>query len=44
MTWATERLDAIKRPGAKGPPVVETLGLGLIDDWGGRLGPQTLAA
>ena len=34
MTWATERLDEIKRPGAKPPPVVETLGLGLIDDWG----------
>jgi len=34
MTWATDRLEAIRRPGAKGPPVVETLGLGLIDDWG----------
>lgn len=34
MTWATQRLEAIKRPGAKGPPVVETLGLGLLDDWG----------
>jgi len=34
MTWATERLDAIKQPGASLPPVVETLGLGLIDDWG----------
>lgn len=34
MTWATERLEAIKEPGAKGPPIVETLGLGLIEDWG----------
>ena len=34
MTWATERLDEIKQPGASAPPVVETLGLGLIDDWG----------
>lgn len=34
MTWATERLDEIKQPGATTPPVVETLGLGLIDDWG----------
>jgi uncharacterized protein (TIGR00369 family) len=34
MTWATERLDVIKLPDAKAPPVVESLGLGLIDDWG----------
>jgi len=34
LTWATERLDEIKQPGASAPPVVETLGLGLIDDWG----------
>lgn len=34
MTWATERLDEIKQPGAIAPPIVETLGLGLIDDWG----------
>ncbi|PZQ63521.1 MAG: thioesterase [Phenylobacterium zucineum] len=34
MTWATERLDVIKQPGAKAPAVVERLGLGLIDDWG----------
>jgi uncharacterized protein (TIGR00369 family) len=34
MTWATERLDEIKQPGATVPPIVETLGLGLIDDWG----------
>lgn len=34
MTWATERLDEIRQPGASVPPVVETLGLGLIDDWG----------
>lgn len=34
MTWATDRLDALKAGGAKIPPVVETLKLGLIDDWG----------
>jgi len=34
LTWATERLDEIKQPGATVPPIVETLGLGLIDDWG----------
>ena len=34
MTWGMDRLEALKRPGAKAPPVVETLGLGLIDDWG----------
>lgn len=34
MTWATERLDEIKHPGATRPPVVETLKMGLIDDWG----------
>ena len=34
MTWATERLDEIKQPGATVPPIVETLGLGLIDDGG----------
>jgi len=33
MTWATERLDALKS-GAAPPPVIETLKLGLIDDWG----------
>lgn len=34
MTWATERLDEIKRPGFIPPPVVERLGLGRLDDWG----------
>lgn len=34
MTWATDRLDALMAGGAKIPPVVETLKLGLIDDWG----------
>src|SRR5690349_453064 len=34
MTWATDRLDEIRKPGATRPPIVETLGLGLIDDWG----------
>lgn len=34
MTWATERLDAVKAGTAIPPPVVQTLKLGLIDDWG----------
>lgn len=34
MTWATERLDALKAGTATPPPIVETLRLGLIDDWG----------
>lgn len=34
MTWATERLDALKAGTATAPPIVETLKLGLIDDWG----------
>lgn len=34
MTWATERLDALKAGTATPPPVVETLKLGLLDDWG----------
>lgn len=33
MTWATDRLDAIKA-GAALPPVVATLQLGGLDDWG----------
>ncbi len=35
MTWATERLDVLKSGEASVPPIVETLKLGLIDDWGG---------
>jgi uncharacterized protein (TIGR00369 family) len=34
MTWATERLDALKAGTATPPPIVQTLKLGLIDDWG----------
>ena len=34
MTWATDRLDALKAGTATPPPIVETLRLGLIDDWG----------
>jgi uncharacterized protein (TIGR00369 family) len=34
MTWATDRLDELKRGGAIVPPVVETLRLGTVDDWG----------
>lgn len=33
MTWATDRLDAIKS-GTTLPPVVTTLQLGGLDDWG----------
>ena len=33
MTWATDRLDAIKAGGTL-PPVVATLQLGGLDDWG----------
>ncbi|HEY1838412.1 MAG TPA: PaaI family thioesterase [Rhizomicrobium sp.] len=33
MTWATDRLDAIKAATADPPPVVKTLQLGLLDDW-----------
>jgi uncharacterized protein (TIGR00369 family) len=34
MTWATDRLNALKAGTATPPPIVETLRLGLIDDWG----------
>jgi uncharacterized protein (TIGR00369 family) len=34
MTWATDRLDALKTGDATLPPIVQTLRLGLIDDWG----------
>jgi uncharacterized protein (TIGR00369 family) len=34
MTWATERLDALKAGTGTPPPIVQTLRLGLIDDWG----------
>lgn len=34
MTWAIERLDELKAGRARVPPVVETLRLGTIDDWG----------
>lgn len=34
MTWATDRLDALIRREADLPPVVTTLRLGLVDDWG----------
>jgi uncharacterized protein (TIGR00369 family) len=33
MTWATDRLDALKAGRAEPPPVVRTLQLGLLDDW-----------
>ncbi|MBI3678629.1 MAG: PaaI family thioesterase [Proteobacteria bacterium] len=33
MTWATDRLDAIKAKSVEPPPVVRTLQLGLLDDW-----------
>jgi uncharacterized protein (TIGR00369 family) len=34
MTWATERLDLLKAGAAVLPPVVQTLQLGGLDDWG----------
>jgi uncharacterized protein (TIGR00369 family) len=34
MTWASERLDELKAGTATPPPVVQTLKLGLLDDWG----------
>jgi len=34
MTWATERLDALKAGGVEVPPVTATLRMGLLDDWG----------
>jgi uncharacterized protein (TIGR00369 family) len=34
MTWGTERLAALKTGDADLPPIVRTLRLGLIDDWG----------
>ncbi len=34
MTWATDRLNSIKAGTATPPPVVQTLKLGLLDDWG----------
>jgi len=34
MTWATDRLDALKEASASVPPIVQTLKLGLLDDWG----------
>lgn len=34
MTWATDRLDALKAGSGALPPIVQTLRLGLIEDWG----------
>lgn len=34
MTWATERLEALKAGEITPPPVVQTMKLGLFDDWG----------
>lgn len=34
MTWATERLDELKAGRATPPTIVQTLKLGLLDDWG----------
>ncbi|WP_340645018.1 PaaI family thioesterase [Phenylobacterium sp.] len=34
MTWATERLDALKAGNLEVPPVVTTLKLGTLEDWG----------
>jgi uncharacterized protein (TIGR00369 family) len=34
MTWATDKLAAIKAGVSEPPPVVRTLKLGTLDDWG----------
>jgi uncharacterized protein (TIGR00369 family) len=34
MTWATERLDALKAGETTVPPVVTTLKMGTLEDWG----------
>src|SRR5258705_4799179 len=34
MTWGTDRLAALKAGVGEPPPIVRTLKLGLIDDWG----------
>lgn len=34
MTWATDRLNELKAGRATPPRIVETLKLGLLDDWG----------
>jgi uncharacterized protein (TIGR00369 family) len=34
MTWGTDRLSALKAGVGEPPPIVRTLRLGLIDDWG----------
>lgn len=34
MTWATDRLAALKAGATDLPPVVRTLKLGTLDDWG----------
>ena len=34
MTWATDRLAALKAGATDVPPVVRTLKLGTLDDWG----------
>ena len=34
MTWAIERLDALKAGNMDVPPVVATLKMGTLDDWG----------
>lgn len=34
MTWATERLDALKAGATEVPPVVTTLKMGTLEDWG----------
>lgn len=34
MGWARQRLDELKAGGASLPPIVETLRLGTLEDWG----------
>ena len=37
MTWATDRLDALRAERVEPPPVVRTLQLGLLDEWSAGL-------
>lgn len=33
MTWASERLEALKMGAVEAPAIVKRLGLGFLDDW-----------
>ena len=44
MTWATDRLAALKAGATDLPPVVRTLKLGALDDWGNGWAKKRWAA